>query len=258
MQIEKDLPAGRNAPIDKPLLEVHQLSVVLGRNQILSNVDLQLKRGAIHALIGPNGAGKTTFMRSIMGDMPHRGTIRFRFCLNQRIGYVPQVLDFDYTVPITVGDFIAIMLKESPIFLGGIKKIQREVEEALAVTETDHLIHRLIGSLSGGELRRVLLAQALVPTPELLLLDEPASNVDEIGVALFEKLLLSLRKERRLTVLMVAHNLSMIMRVADWVTGINREVTFEGLPQELRDPEKLEILFGATAGNIDRGSEGCD
>ena len=228
------------------LLEVEDLSVFLGGNKILSGIDMVVKKGQIHALIGPNGAGKTTLMRSIMGGMPHQGIIRFLFRDNARIGYVPQLLEFDHSVPITVCDFIAIMQQSMPVFLNGAKNKRTRIAEILAVTESDHLIDRLIGGLSGGEFRRVLLAQALEPLPEILLLDEPASNVDEYGAMIFEKMLTRLRDEQGLTILMVGHDLKMILRVADRITSINRRVMFDGSPAELSGPDKIAELFNGS------------
>ena len=136
------------------------------------------------------------------------------------------------------------MHKRKPIFLGKGKKVRKRAIETLQQTESDHLIDRLIGSLSGGELRRVLLAQALMPLPELLILDEAASNVDEFGARIFEDLLLRLKEEHNLTILMVSHDLSMIRRTADWVTGINRTVIFDGSAQTFCSREKVGELFG--------------
>ena len=222
----------------------------------MDNINLDVGPGSIHALIGPNGAGKTTLIRSVMGGMPHQGMIRFYFRNRGRIGYVPQLLEFDHSVPITVGDFIAIMLQDSPVFISGTKKIRSQVKQVLAATESEHLINRLIGGLSGGEFRRVLLAQALTPLPELLLLDEPASNVDEYGAQLIERMLLRLKSEQGLTILMVAHDIRMVLRIADHVTSINREVTFDGHPEELKDAEKVAGLFSAPIATIEKRGGG--
>lgn len=227
-------------------LSVDDCSVRLGGNQILTGVTWDVQPGTLHALIGPNGAGKTTLIRCIMGGMPHQGEIRIQFKKNRRIGYVPQLLEFDHALPITVSDFITIMLKNKPIFFGTGGKVRRQALDTLKLTESEHLIDRLIGSLSGGELRRVLLAQALLPLPELLVLDEAASNVDEFGARIFEDLLLRLKDEHNLTILMVSHDLNMIRRSADWVTAINRTVTFSGSGEAFNKLERLGELFGDT------------
>ncbi len=233
-----------NPPSNSNLLDVKDLAVTLGGNEILKNVNLDMQHGQILALIGPNGAGKTTLIRSIMGGMPHSGEIRFRFTGNGRIGYVPQLLEFDHSVPITVFDFLSLMLQNWPLFLSRHKSKRAGIEEILAATECQHLIDRLVGGLSGGEFRRVLLAQALVPAPELLLLDEPVSNVDEFGAKQFEEILVRLKNDLGYSVLMVGHDIQMILRVADRVIAINRTVTFDGSPDELEDPAKVAGLFG--------------
>jgi len=222
-----------NSPGEGNLLEVRDLSLTLGGNTILDNVNMDVKHGHIHALIGPNGAGKTTLIRSIMGGMPHKGTVRFFFGDNGRIGYVPQLLEFDHSVPITVFDFLFLMLRKSPLFLSRRRPMRRKIQEILAATECEHLIDRGVGCLSGGEFRRVLLAQALVPRPELLLLDEPASNVDEVGARHFEQMLILLKQEHGHSILMVSHDMQTIMRIADRVTAINRTVTYDGPPGNL-------------------------
>lgn len=215
------------------LLEIRDLSITLGGNPILSNIEMDVEHGQIHALIGPNGAGKTTLIRSIMGGMPHKGTIRFLFGDNGRIGYVPQLLEFDHSVPITVFDFLFLMLRKSPLFLSRRRPMRQRILKILAATESEHLIDRGVGYLSGGEFRRVLLAQALVPKPELLLLDEPASNVDEVGARQFEQMLMQLKQEYGHSILMVTHDMKTILRIADRVTAINRTVTYDGSPDDL-------------------------
>ncbi len=229
------------------LLVIRGLSVSLGRNEILADVDLTVRRGCIHALIGPNGAGKTTLIRSILGGMPHVGTIRFFFHGDGTIGYVPQFLDFDRSVPITVSDFIGLMLQDFPLFIGTRKTTRGLVQEIISATECDHLMDRMMGGLSGGEFRRVLLAQALHPVPELLLLDEPASNMDEVGTRQFERLLVKLKERHGLSILMVGHDIQRILALADHVTAINRTVIFDGKPDELEDPSKVAALFGLSS-----------
>ncbi|MGX9727374.1 MAG: metal ABC transporter ATP-binding protein [Candidatus Electronema sp. VV] len=222
------------------LLEITDLSVTLRGNRILDGINVQVRKGHIHALTGPNGAGKTTLMRSVMGGMPHQGTIRFLFRESCRVGYVPQFLEFDHSVPITVFDFLFLMLKKVPIFIGRRRAMRARITEILSATNCAHLIDRCVGQLSGGEFRRVLLAQALEPKPELLLLDEPASNIDEVGIRQFEEMLVSLRDTHGITILMVSHSMDMISRVADRVTAINRSVFYDGSPDGLTHSDLLQ------------------
>jgi zinc transport system ATP-binding protein len=231
----------------KPVLEVCDLSVRLGGHIILDKVNMTVMPGSIHALLGPNGAGKTTLIRSLVGSLPHTGTIRFRFVGNGRIGYVPQLLEFDHSLPFTVADFLTIMLQNKPVFFSSSNKIRQKISKCLEYTDCSHLIDRLIGGLSGGELRRVLLAQALVPSPEILILDEPASNIDELGARAFEKTLIALSRKQGIAILMVAHDLATILRIADQVTGIKGEVTYSGPAADLQDMKTVKKIYGVQA-----------
>ena len=222
------------------LLEIDDLSVSLRGNRILDNISLRVKKGHIHALTGPNGAGKTTLMRSVMGGMPHKGTIRFLFRESSRVGYVPQFLEFDHSVPITVFDFLFLMMKKMPVFLGSRSAMRTRIMDLLKATDCSHLIDRCVGQLSGGEFRRVLLAQALHPRPELLLLDEPASNIDEVGIRHFEEMLVNLRDEQGITILMVCHSMDMISRICDAVTAVNRSIFYDGPTKGLDHSELLK------------------
>jgi zinc transport system ATP-binding protein len=239
----------------KPVLEVCDLSVRLGGHIILDKVSMTVMPGTIHALLGPNGAGKTTLIRSLVGSLPHTGIIRFRFAGSGRIGYVPQLLEFDHSLPFTVADFITIMLQDKPVFFSSSRKIRQKITDCLEHTACAHLIDRLIGGLSGGELRRVLLAQALVPAPEILILDEPASNIDELGARAFEKTLTSLSKEQGIAILMVGHDLATMSRIADQVTGIKGEVTYSGPAANLQEMEIVKKIYGVQAFELGENQE---
>lgn len=229
------------------ILNVEHLAVSLGGHRILAEVKLQVYAGTIHAILGPNGAGKTTLIRSLVGSLPHSGTITYRFRGSGLVGYVPQLLEFDHSLPITVADFLAIMLQNKPVFIGTSAKIRKKIINSLKLTDCDHLIDRLIGGLSGGELRRVLLAQALVPAPEILILDEPASNIDELGARAFEQTLTSLCREKGITILLVGHDLATMIRIADRITGIRGTVSHDGPATDLQKPEVIKNIFGVQA-----------
>ena len=237
------------------VIEVRDLSVELGGQTILDRINIDVQQATIHAVLGPNGAGKTTLIRALTGSLPYKGDIRFRLFNNGRIGYVPQLLEFDHTLPLTVTDFLLIMMQKKPVLFRRSKALREEVIDCLRKTTSEHLADRLIGGLSGGELRRVLLAQALTPTPEILLLDEPASNIDEVGARAFEQTLTRLRDEHGIAIIMVGHDLGAISRICDQVTGINGKVTWSGHSRGLRDPEVLETIFGVQAFAVNPGQE---
>jgi zinc transport system ATP-binding protein len=168
-----------------------------------------------------------------------------------RIGYVPQRLQFDRGLPMTVRDFLVMGLQRQPLWLGT-KRIHRErARGLLADVRAETLEGRMLGVLSGGELQRVLLALALAQDPDLLVLDEPASGVDIQGGLLFCELLERLRRERSFTQLMVSHDLATVTHHATHVILLNRRVVAEGPPREVLTPEHLASVFGLHMGLAD-------
>ena len=168
--------------------KIYDLKVNLGGNIILDNVSLHVNCGEVVGVVGPNGAGKTTLLRTILGELPYEGKIAFRVNGHEskrpKIGYVPQKLQFDLTSPISVTDLVASAISRHPVWTGVHKDLLKEVRNVLSLFSAQHLLKRRIGELSGGELQRVLLAIAMTPEPQLLLLDEPASGVDVKGLSL--------------------------------------------------------------------------
>ncbi len=247
------------------LIQLERLNVAFGDLKILDNVTARFDPGKITAVIGPNGAGKTTLLLAILGLIPYKGQIHFippasretgtsavetrRVETHRRpiIGYVPQRLDFDRGLPITVADFLAAGKQTIPLWWGKGTGLQLRIQEALNRVNAVGLWNRPLGGLSGGELQRVLLAQALLRDPQVLLLDEPASAVDVEGEALFYELLHSIHRERHLTTVWVSHDLSVVMNHADRVICLNRAVSCVGAPEQILTPDRLRELFGPNA-----------
>ena len=204
------------------LLELEKVTVEKEGKVLLEAVSLEVQPGTIHMLLGPNGAGKSTLFSALLGLTDFTGRIRFHWRGSGRIGYVPQRFVVDRTLPLTVAEFLALSRRRRPVCLGIGSGAQREAEALLARVSLQGFGPRFVGALSGGELQRVLLANALDPLPELLLLDEPASGLDEMSARAFEQILIDLRKTT--TVLMVSHDLTQARRIADRITVIDRTV----------------------------------
>jgi zinc transport system ATP-binding protein len=230
-------------PPQPPLLEIRDLGVRHGREILLSGVDLSVRRGAIHVVVGPNGAGKSTLLAGILGRTAFTGSIVANWRGRGRIGYLPQSFAVDRTLPVTVADFLALSRQKRPVCFGVERGTRRRIEGLLARVGLSGLGDRMLSVLSGGELRRVLLANAIDPLPELLLLDEPAAGLDERAIGQMEEILLSLKQEARITVLMVSHDLGQVRRLADRVTLLNRTVERDGPPEDVLTADLPEALL---------------
>ena len=232
---------------------LRDINVSYGGISILSSVSGSIVQGSVTAIIGPNGAGKTTLLRAILGLCRYSGTITYfdrsgmPTTRTPRIGYVPQRLDFDRGMPITVLDVLLLDQQKWPLWLGRSKSVVERAMVQLRRVEADQLIDRPIGRLSGGEFQRVQLALALMMDPEIVLLDEPVSGVDVKGGQLFCDLLETIQRESRLTVVMVSHDLSVVSKHATHVLCLNRELVAAGTVQEVLTPSTLSQVFGPHA-----------
>ncbi|WP_256345669.1 metal ABC transporter ATP-binding protein [Pseudomonas sp. PD9R] len=235
--------AGSLPQVSGPTLDFVDVSLTLGRTTILDNVTFKVHPGSVHALVGPNGGGKSSLIKTLLGQMPHQGRLTLQWPGNPgTIGYVPQALEFDRGLPMTVDDFMAAMCQRRPAFLGLSKHYAAAIGEALERVGMQDKRKRRMGALSGGERQRVLLAQGLIPAPQLLVLDEPMSALDEAGIQVFERLLGDWRQSG-ITVLWIEHDLEAVGRLADHVTGLNRRVLFDATPQQALTPDRLLTLF---------------
>lgn len=226
-----------------PAIDFDQVGLVLGRTQILDDVSFRVASGSVHALVGPNGGGKSSLIKTLLGQMPHRGQLSLQWPGSPGvIGYVPQALEFDRGLPMTVDDFMAAMCQRRPAFLGLSRHYAGAIGEALERVGMQDKRKRRMGALSGGERQRVLLAQGLIPAPQLLILDEPMSALDEAGIQVFERLLLDWQ-QAGITVMWIEHDLEAVKRLADRVTGLNRHVLFDATPAEALTPDRLLTLF---------------
>jgi zinc transport system ATP-binding protein len=239
----------------KPLLKVEDLRVSLGGAEILRGLTADILRGQITALIGLNGSGKTTFLRAVLKEVPYNGRIQF-LCghdhsspFPQHIGYVPQRLLFDPNLPLTVCELLTMALERRPLFLGVRRKSRERMKQLLDRVWAGHLLNQPVGGLSGGELQRVLLALALEPPPEILLLDEPAAGIDFKHANDFYGLINELNRQTGVTVLLVSHDLSIVTTFAQHVLCLNEgRIQCKGPPQEVLSGEMVAQIFGKDKG----------
>ncbi|MCX5698940.1 MAG: metal ABC transporter ATP-binding protein [Candidatus Omnitrophica bacterium] len=234
--------------------KIDNLTVKFGDNAILDNVNLHVNCGEVIGVVGPNGAGKTTLLRTILGEIHYQGRIRFQIegsvSKRPKIGYVPQKLQFDLSSPISVADIVASAISSHPVWIGINHDLLEKVKSVLSLFSAEHLLKRRIGELSGGELQRVLLAIAMTPEPDLLLLDEPASGVDVKGLSLFYQIVDDLRKKHDIAVILVTHDLAGVSCYVDRLILLNRSVIAEGEPKAVLSNEKLVKTFGPSLWNI--------
>lgn len=228
-------------------LRIQNLSVQIGSEKILENVNMHVHCGELVALIGPNGAGKSTLLKAILGQQDYRGTIAFSVPgqrnRNVKIGYVPQTPSFDPGDPITVADLFATCLSKRPVFLGISKQIRQKIQHCLELVQGESLIDKRVGTLSGGELQRVLLALALEPLPNVLILDEPLSGVDVEGMESLMDMLDDILKEYDLSIVMTTHDFATLHKYADQVYLIDHGVVCNGTPAEVLDSQSFHQIF---------------
>lgn len=217
---------------------------------VLEHINLHMHCGELTSLIGPNGAGKTTLLRAMVGEIPHSGKLRFihhgtvENAKPLRIGYVPQKLELDRTSPTTVLDLFAGTLSRLPLWMGTRKAVRDESLAKLELVGAEKLLKRRLSEISVGQLQRVLLALALTPIPELLLLDEPVAALDQGGMERFYQTVSRMRTEYDLSILLVSHDLTSAAQFADRMILLNRMVLCDGAPWEVLMNPLIRQTFG--------------
>lgn len=236
-------------------VELKNVSVTRGGSELLRDVSMHIHCGQLTVLIGQNGAGKTTLICALLGELKHGGEIRHvdghgRDFPSLRTGYVPQHLHFDREMPLTVEDFMAAAFTKRPVWTGVGKKTREKIRKALADVNAEDLLKRPLGRCSGGELQRVLLALAITPAPDLLVLDEPVSGVDQNGLQMFLDTLLHLRKTHHMAILLVSHDLRLVREYADHVVLLDKTVLCQGPANFVFDSPAYDQVFGNGEGEM--------
>jgi len=215
---------------DRYILKVTDLTVELPNQTILENVSFELKKGTTLAIIGPNGAGKTILFRALLNLIPYRGKIEW--APKVKIGYVPQYLSAS-DIPISVKEFLAF-------------KEGSDIDDALSSVGLDskEVLNKRLGALSGGQLRRVLIAWAIMDKPTVLLFDEPTTGVDLDSEEAIYKMLNDLEEKYKITMLLISHDLHIIRDYSDYMLALNKCVTFFGESKRIMDLELQQMIYG--------------
>ncbi|MDO8426276.1 MAG: metal ABC transporter ATP-binding protein [Deltaproteobacteria bacterium] len=216
------------------MLEVKNLNVELGGVKVLDDINFDVEKGEVLAIIGPNGAGKTILLKSLIGLIPFRGEVRW--LKGVKTGYVPQRMDIETDVPLTVKEFFR---------LRGKLATDEKIKEALDFVQLDESILRAgLGEISIGQRQRVLVAWAVVGSPDVLLFDEPTADIDIAGQESIYKMLYHLQKNLGLTVILVSHDLNVVYRHTNTVLCLNRKNLCFGAPDKVLSTEQLLALYG--------------
>lgn len=220
--------------MSKPVaLELEHVSIRREHRVVVDDLSLAVTAGTIHALIGPNGAGKSTVLAAALGQIAFSGAIRLQLRRGGRIGYVPQTFVGDRTLPITIAEFLALARQRWPVCLGITRAARARIAAILERVGLPGMERRRLGELSGGELRRVLIGNAIEPAPELLLCDEPAAGLDPEAARELDQELAALRDQHGTTVLLVSHDRAQVRRLANRVTVLEGKLRRTGPPDEV-------------------------
>ena len=233
-------------------LKINHITVTSGDSILLKDVNLHAHCGELTAVIGRNGAGKSTLLKAILDEIPHTGNVEFsghdgKPAGRLRVGYVPQTLNVDAGSPATVYDMILSLTSDYPVFLPRRRKTVQQIKKHCADFNAAQLLDKKVGQLSGGELQRVLLAAATLPKPDLLILDEPVSGVDQAGLQLFYTVLEKLKTSSDMVILLVSHDLDYVRANADRVLLLDRKVEAVGSAEEVFACDAFRRAFPAVA-----------
>ncbi len=214
------------------LIAAERITVRSGVHELLRDVSVSVRAGEVVTIVGPNGGGKSTLIRALLGLIPlAAGRVRRQPGLC--VGYVPQRLAVDSTLPLPVHRLMTLTSRAN----------RSAIETALAECGAAHLIAAPVHTLSGGELQRVLLARAVLRSPQLLVLDEPTQGVDRRGQSALYQLIETIRTERGCGVLMVSHDVHVILGASRRVYCLDVTIRCQGGPEAVRtDPAYAELL----------------
>jgi zinc transport system ATP-binding protein len=214
--------------VSEPAVQLERVTIRRDGRVVVDDASLDIAAGTIHVVIGPNGAGKSTLLSAILGHTPFAGTIRMHRKTGGALAYVPQTFVADRTMPITIAEFLALSRQRWPVCFGVRPASRARIAAILAQVGLAGMEKRRLGELSGGELRRVLIGNAIEPAPDILLCDEPATGLDPKAVEELDRVLCELRDNHGTTVIMVSHDREQVRRIADRVTLLHVQIQKTG------------------------------
>jgi len=216
---------------EEQILKVSGLNVRLQNQTILDNITFSVKKGTTLAILGPNGAGKSVLFRVLLNLLPHTGSVDW--AEKVKIGYVPQNVAVS-DMPISVREFLTI------------GKNKNNPEDTLRLVRLDAktVLNKRLGVLSGGQLRRVLIAWALINEPNILLLDEPTNGVDVGSEEPIFLMLDGIKKTKKITILLITHDIHIVQEYSDYLLAINKCITFFGKSKEIANVETQKAIYG--------------
>lgn len=212
------------------ILKVSNLSVKLQNQILLDNVSFNVRKGTTLALLGPNGAGKTVLFRTLLNLLPHSGSIEWTEKV--KMGYVPQYVSVS-DMPMSVREFLSI---------GNGIDLHKSLD--MVRISDKSILDKRLGILSGGQLRRVLIAWALNDNPNVLFLDEPTTGVDMDSEEPIYLMLNEIKKTQKITIFLITHNIHIVQEYADDLLALNKCVTFCGPSEDIGKPDIQRQIYG--------------
>ncbi|MES2677201.1 MAG: metal ABC transporter ATP-binding protein [Pseudomonadota bacterium] len=219
------------------LAYLKNISLRLNNQQILKNINLELKKGEITTLIGPNGGGKTSIARILIGILKASDGEVF-VSKNAKIGYMPQRLEIEKTIPLRVIDFLNL-----PSRALASANAEARFAEMVKKLHIENILEKSIHQISGGQLQKTLLVKTIIDNPDILVLDEPTQFMDIAAQAQFYQIIEEIRSQKNCAILIISHDLHIVMQKTNQVICVNHHICCEGSPESINNhPEYLSLF----------------
>jgi len=231
---------------NEAILNIQNLTVSFDDNKVIDDLSFSIRKGDVIAIVGPNGAGKSILFKALIGLVPYLGKIEWSPGL--KISYVPQRFNVEKDFPLTTMEFLRLKSKNQGKIMSALESVGLKNKQSDIYHIKRHLLNQRLGWLSGGQLQRILIAWAILDSPDVLLFDEPTTGIDIGGEETIYNLLKKLNDEMALTVLLISHDLNIVYKYANSVLCLNKEKICFGPPRDVLDPQALVKLYGGEAG----------